>query len=186
MSTTRHEETSLLGENPAFVALHREIHEPPAPNEAEDSAVPPARKNYRRNGCFYSRILCRNTKRRFPEEKRAVSSVVERLVYTERVGGSNPSPPKPIFDCRFAILVRVLGSRLDGVFILPSRTFLPTPMTRFILREHLRHSGLAMNSCRVEQWYLFVICVAQNQRQFCSSENHAVDVALCVHAIDNR
>ena len=25
--------------------------------------------------------------------KRAVSSVVERLVYTERVGGSNPSPP---------------------------------------------------------------------------------------------
>jgi len=30
-------------------------------------------------------------------------------------------------------LVRVLGSRLDGVFILPSRTFLPTPATRFIL-----------------------------------------------------
>ena len=24
----------------------------------------------------------------------AVSSVVERLVYTERVGGSNPSPPR--------------------------------------------------------------------------------------------
>ena len=26
---------------------------------------------------------------------RAVSSAVERLVYTERVGGSNPSPPIP-------------------------------------------------------------------------------------------
>ena len=37
---------------------------------------------------------------------RAVSSVVERLVYTERVGGSNPSPPRfrlPIADLRFAI-----------------------------------------------------------------------------------
>src|ERR1043166_7719522 len=28
-----------------------------------------------------------------PWRTRAVSSVVERLVYTERVGGSNPSPP---------------------------------------------------------------------------------------------
>jgi hypothetical protein len=27
------------------------------------------------------------------EHFRAVSSVVERLVYTERVGGSKPSPP---------------------------------------------------------------------------------------------
>ena len=27
------------------------------------------------------------------ERSRAVSSAVERLVYTERVGGSNPSPP---------------------------------------------------------------------------------------------
>ena len=37
---------------------------------------------------------------------RAVSSVVERLVYTERVGGSKPSPPisaLPIADLRFAI-----------------------------------------------------------------------------------
>src|SRR3954468_16892161 len=31
---------------------------------------------------------------------RAVSSVVERLVYTERVGGSKPSPPMSIFDFR--------------------------------------------------------------------------------------
>ena len=34
---------------------------------------------------------------------RAVSSVVERLVYTERVGGSNPSPPNSIADLRIAI-----------------------------------------------------------------------------------
>ena len=29
----------------------------------------------------------------FTYENRAVSSVVEHLVYTERVGGSKPSPP---------------------------------------------------------------------------------------------
>ena len=29
---------------------------------------------------------------------RAVSSVVERLVYTERVGGSKPSPPRFLSD----------------------------------------------------------------------------------------
>src|SRR5207248_2660234 len=33
----------------------------------------------------------------------AVSSVVEHLVYTERVGGSKPSPPSLIFDFRFSI-----------------------------------------------------------------------------------
>jgi hypothetical protein len=39
--------------------------------------------------------------------KRAVSSVVEHLVYTERVGGSKPSPPSSfsISDFRFAIEV---------------------------------------------------------------------------------
>src|SRR5436190_7812055 len=62
----------------------------------------------------------------------------------------------------------------------------PMPVTRFILREHLRDGGLAMNFCRVEQWNPFVVCVAQNQRQFCSGENHAVDVALCFQTIDNR
>ena len=31
-------------------------------------------------------------------QTRAVSSVVERLVYTERVGGSNPSPPILLFS----------------------------------------------------------------------------------------
>jgi hypothetical protein len=32
---------------------------------------------------------------RRPAERGAVSSAVEHLVYTERAGGSNPSPPKP-------------------------------------------------------------------------------------------
>ena len=45
---------------------------------------------------------------------RAVSSVVERLVYTERVGGSNPSPP--ILHFRFAIcdteMLRVLATNV--------------------------------------------------------------------------
>ena len=33
------------------------------------------------------------TKHLLLSSKRAVSSVVEHLVYTERVGGSKPSPP---------------------------------------------------------------------------------------------
>ncbi len=37
----------------------------------------------------------------FTSFSRAVSSVVEHLVYTERVGGSKPSPP--IFDFRVSI-----------------------------------------------------------------------------------
>ncbi len=43
----------------------------------------------RRHACHYNQTIG------------AVSSVVERLVYTERVGGSNPSPPIvrfPIFN----------------------------------------------------------------------------------------
>jgi hypothetical protein len=37
----------------------------------------------------------------------AVSSAVERLVYTERVGGSNPSPPIPAASCsRFLMRLR--------------------------------------------------------------------------------
>jgi hypothetical protein len=66
MSTTRHEETSHLGESPAIVALHHEIREAPAPNEVEGWGVRLLEKNYRRDGCLYRRILCRNTKRRFP------------------------------------------------------------------------------------------------------------------------
>src|SRR5437899_3353842 len=51
---------------------------------------------------FFCRIapvsaMCK-VRRNFQE--RAVSSVVEHLVYTERVGGSKPSPPMPISDCR--------------------------------------------------------------------------------------
>ena len=47
---------------------------------------------------------------------RAVSSVVERLVYTERVGGSKPSPPTLHFDLQFAIcdieMLRVLATNV--------------------------------------------------------------------------
>src|SRR5207248_5954660 len=54
----------------------------------------------------------------------------------------------------------------------------PMPVMRFILRQHLCDGGLAMNLCRVEQWDPSVIRVAQNQRQFSSGEDQAVDVAL--------
>jgi hypothetical protein len=43
----------------------------------------------------------------------AVSSVVEHLVYTERVGGSKPSPPSfSIVDCMIASLSALAVSRL--------------------------------------------------------------------------
>ena len=111
--------------------------------------------------------------------------MVERLVYTERVGGSNPSPPR--FCFRFSI-----GERDAEMLAIPFAEFSalkeipPMPVTRFILREHLRDGGLAMNFCRVEQWNPFVVWVAQNQRQFRSGENHSIDVDLCFHAINNR
>jgi hypothetical protein len=35
---------------------------------------------------------------------------------------------------------------------LPQRKIPPMPVTRFMLREHLFDSGLAMNFCGVEKW----------------------------------
>ena len=37
--------------------------------------------------------ICRRHACHYSQRSGAVSSVVERLVYTERVGGSKPSPP---------------------------------------------------------------------------------------------
>src|SRR4029453_8732537 len=49
--------------------------------------------------------ICRAVACHYSQTARAVSSVVERLVYTERGGGSNPSPPMfllPTCDLPFA------------------------------------------------------------------------------------
>jgi hypothetical protein len=68
----------------------------------------------------------------------AVSSVVERLVYTERVGGSNPSPPSfqlPIVDLRL---------RLNTS------------------RKHMSDGGFDMNLCCVKKWDAVMDRIAKN------------------------
>ena len=68
---------------------------------------------------------------------RAVSSVVERLVYTERVGGSNPSPPILLstFDLRVAIQTS---------------------------RKHACDGGFDMNLGCVEKWNAIMARIAKN------------------------
>ncbi len=81
--------------------------------------------------------------------------MVERLVYTERVGGSKPSPPSlllPIADLRFAIcdteILRVL----------------PTNVGVEISREHLLYCGFAVDLCRIEKGNAVVFGIAENKR----------------------
>ena len=66
----------------------------------------------------------------------AVSSVVERLVYTERVGGSNPSPPILHFS--------IFGLRLNSS------------------RKHMNDGGFDMDLCCVEKWDAVVNRIAKN------------------------
>src|ERR1043166_10330225 len=103
---------------------------------------------------------------------RAVSSVVERLVYTERVGGSNPSPPSfplLIADWKAWPSLRVRRRR----FAIGSSG------------EHLSDSCFDMDLCCVEKRNAVVIRVTKNQRKFCSGENDAVNAIRCFHFIDN-
>ncbi len=93
---------------------------------------------------------------------RAVSSVVEHLVYTERVGVRTPHRPISIFDFRFSVF------RLE------------------LLRQHRGDGGFAVNFRRIKKRNPIMGIIAQNQRQFCSCENHAINVALRFHAIDDR
>ena len=84
---------------------------------------------------------------------RAVSSVVERLVYTERVGGSKPSPPSLHFrfsvcDLRFATPKFFACSRLTSE--LNSS------------RQHLSDGGFDMDLCCVEKWDAVVNRIAKN------------------------
>ena len=84
---------------------------------------------------------------------RAVSSVVERLVYTERVGGSKPSPPSLHFrfsvcDLRFATPKFFACSRLTSE--LNSS------------RQHLSDGGFDMDFCCVEKWDAVVDRIAKN------------------------
>ena len=66
----------------------------------------------------------------------AVSSVVERLVYTERVGGSNPSPPILHFS--------IFDLRLNSS------------------RKHMSDGGFDMDLCCVEKWDAVVNRIAKN------------------------
>jgi hypothetical protein len=78
---------------------------------------------------------------RFSEVNRAVSSVVERLVYTERVGGSNPSPPSfQIADCRLPIC----NLRLDTS------------------RKHMSDCCFDMDLCCVEKWHAVMNGITKN------------------------
>src|SRR6476646_8649493 len=69
---------------------------------------------------------------------RAVSSVVERLVYTERVGGSKPSPP----TLHFRSSVGDLRLNSSG--------------------QHLCDGCFDMNLCCIEKWDAVVNRVAKN------------------------
>src|SRR6476619_170863 len=69
---------------------------------------------------------------------RAVSSVVERLVYTERVGGSKPSPP--ILHFRSSVCDLRLNSS----------------------RQHLSDGCFDMDLCCVQKWNAVVGRIAKN------------------------
>ena len=68
----------------------------------------------------------------------AVSSVVERLVYTERVGGSKPSPP--ILHFRFSVGDLRLNSS----------------------RKHVSNGSFDVDPCCVEKWDAVVNRIAKN------------------------
>ena len=84
----------------------------------------------------FAKSVCSADACHYSQTTRAVSSVVERLVYTERVGGSKPSPPRfPIADLRFAI-------DTSG--------------------EHMSDGGFDMDLCCVEKWDAVVNRIAKN------------------------
>ena len=77
--------------------------------------------------------------------------MVERLVYTERVGGSKPSPPRfplPIADFRFGTPKCFECSRLMSELNNS--------------RKHLSDGGFDMDLCCVEKWDAVVKRIAKN------------------------
>src|SRR5262249_37550044 len=52
-------------------------------------------------------------------------------------------------------------------------------------RQHLGDCGFDVNFGRIKKWNAVMVRIAENQRQFRSGEDDAVDVALCFHAIDD-
>ena len=76
--------------------------------------------------------------------------MVERLVYTERVGGSKPSPPILRFRFRFAVC--------DTEMLVCSRLMSELNSSR----QHLSDGGFDMDLCCVEKWDAVVNRIAKN------------------------